>query len=95
MERLNSNKQRRQERKAKIEVDTQQKIVTLPRRSPNNTQNFFSSNTSVNTINGSPSSVSINGGLSGSAMYLRKNKREKDHKRKLTVADISQPSNFR
>ncbi|XP_057335244.1 actin nucleation-promoting factor WASL-like [Microplitis mediator] len=95
LERLNSNKQRRQERKAKIEVDTQQKIVTLPRRSPNNTQNFFSSNTSVNMINGSPSSVGINGGLSGSAMYLRKNKREKDHKRKLTVADISQPSNFR
>ncbi|CAG5081056.1 Similar to Wasl: Neural Wiskott-Aldrich syndrome protein (Rattus norvegicus) [Cotesia congregata] len=95
LERLNSNKQRRQERKTRIETDTQQKVVTLPRRSPNSSTNFFSSTTSVNMMNGSSSSVSVNGGLSGSAMYLRKKKRKKDHKRKLTVADISQPSNFR
>ncbi|CAD6239969.1 GSCOCG00002445001-RA-CDS [Cotesia congregata] len=71
------------------------KRITLPRRSPNSSTNFFSSTTSVNMMNGSSSSVSVNGGLSGSAMYLRKKKRKKDHKRKLTVADISQPSNFR
>ncbi|XP_034947337.1 neural Wiskott-Aldrich syndrome protein-like [Chelonus insularis] len=95
IERLNSNKQRRQERKAKMEAEAQQRVVTLPRRSPSNTPNFFSSNTSVNIINGTSSSVGINGGISGGTIYLKKHKREKDPKRKLTTADIGQPSNFR
>ncbi|KAG8038210.1 hypothetical protein G9C98_006537 [Cotesia typhae] len=45
----------------RIETDTQQKVVTLPRRSPNSSTNFFSSTTSVNMLNGSPSSGSVNG----------------------------------
>lgn len=96
MERLNSNKQRRQERKAtKMDLGAQQRVVTLPRRSPSSNPDYFSSNSHGNAMNGSPSSLGINGGVSGSAMYKRKTKREKDPKRKLTTADIGQPLDFR
>ncbi|XP_015126138.1 neural Wiskott-Aldrich syndrome protein [Diachasma alloeum] len=96
LERLNANKQRRQDRKARLDAEAQQRVVTLPRRSPNSTPDFtgFSTNTGANTLNGSPSSLGVNGSL-GSSMYKKKNRREKDPKRKLTTADIGLPSDFR
>lgn len=89
-ERLNANKERRQEKKTKLNVESQQR-VTLPRRNPSSAQNHSSS-----MLNRMPSSGGINGGYTGSStMYKKKNKRDRDQKRKLTAADIGQPSNFR
>lgn len=94
-ERLSSNRQRRQERKSKIESEVQKRVTTLPRRNLNNTSDYFSSSANSNMINGSPSTLTTNGVLSNISIYKRATKREKDPKRKLTTADIGLPSNFR
>ncbi|KAK0074247.1 hypothetical protein PV325_008597 [Microctonus aethiopoides] len=94
-ERLSSNRQRRQERKSKIESEAQKRVTTLPRRNLNNTSDYFSSSANVNMINGSPSTLTTNGVLPNISIYKRATKREKDPKRKLTTADIGLPSNFR
>ena len=94
---LNANRQRRQERNSRMEADSQSRVVTLPRKSPSSSSTFgFTSASNVNTLNGSPSSIGVNRSVSSSSMYKTKKKdRKKDGKRKLTTADIGQPSNFK
>ncbi|XP_015592177.1 neural Wiskott-Aldrich syndrome protein [Cephus cinctus] len=97
LEKLNTKRQRRQERRSRMEVDSQHG-VTLPRMSQSNTSTFgFSQvSTSTNLLNGSPSATGVNRSISSSSMYkTKKTKWKKDTKRRLTAADISSPSNFR
>ncbi|XP_043285903.1 neural Wiskott-Aldrich syndrome protein-like [Venturia canescens] len=94
---LNTNRQRRQERSSRMETESQNRVVTLPRKSPSSSSTFgFTSATNINMLNGSPSGIGVNRSVSSSSMYKTKKKdSKKDGKRKLTTADIGLPSDFR
>lgn len=80
-----------------METESQNRVVTLPRKSPSSSTTFgFTSATNINMLNGSPSGIGVNRSVSSSSMYKTKKKdSKKDGKRKLTTADIGQPSDFR
>lgn len=93
---LNAKRQKRQEKRSKMEMETQH-VVTLPRKSRSSTLSFaFTSGATSNTLNGAQTTVGVNRSASSSSMYKSKKKKgEKDSRRKLTKDDISLPSNFR
>ncbi|XP_046409601.1 neural Wiskott-Aldrich syndrome protein-like [Neodiprion fabricii] len=96
LEKLNAKRQRRQERKSRINADSHHSL-TLPKKSHSNTSAVgFSTGSSTDISNGSSSSTTVNRSVSSSSMYKAKNhKQDKDPKRRLTKADIGSPSNFR
>ncbi|XP_046824516.1 neural Wiskott-Aldrich syndrome protein-like [Vespa crabro] len=95
LDKLNAKRQKRQEKRSKMEMETQQ-LVTLPRKSRSSTSSFaFTTGATSNTLNGQ-TTVGVNRSASSSSMYKSKKKKgDKDSRRKLTKDDISLPSNFR
>ncbi|KAG7189674.1 hypothetical protein KM043_017346 [Ampulex compressa] len=93
---LNAKRQRRQERKSKMEIETQHG-ATLPWKNQSSSSPFtFSTGSTSNLLNGAPTTVGVNRSASSSSMYKTKKKKgDQDSKRKLTKDDISLPSNFR
>ncbi|KAI4478562.1 PREDICTED: neural Wiskott-Aldrich syndrome protein-like [Polistes canadensis] len=95
LDKLNAKRQRRQEKRSKMEMETQH-VVTLPRKSRSSTSSFaFTTGATSNTLNGQ-TTVGVNRSASSSSMYKSKKKKsDKDSRRKLTKDDIGLPSNFR
>lgn len=95
LDKLNAKRQKRQEKRSKMEMETQH-VVTLPRKSRSSTSSFaFTTGATSNTLNGQ-TTVGVNRSASSSSMYKSKKKKgDKDSRRKLTKDDISLPSNFR
>ncbi|XP_054012510.1 actin nucleation-promoting factor WASL [Hylaeus anthracinus] len=95
LDKLNAKRQRRQQRRSKMEVESQHG-ATLPWRNQSNASSVaFSTGSTSNLLNGTPTTVGVNRSASSSSMYKSKKKKREKAKRKLTKDDIGPPSNFR
>ena len=92
---LNAKRQRRQQRRSKIEGEGQHG-ATLPWRNQSNTSPAaFSTGSTSNLLNGTPATIDVNRSASSSSIYKTKKKKRDKAKKKLTKDDIGPPSNFR
>ncbi|XP_043248538.1 neural Wiskott-Aldrich syndrome protein-like [Colletes gigas] len=92
---LNAKRQRRQQKRTKVEIESQHG-ATLPWGNQSNTSPIaFSTGSTSNLLNGTPTTVGVNRSASSSSMYKTKKKKRDKAKRKLTKDDIGPPSNFR
>ncbi|XP_076241494.1 uncharacterized protein LOC143183699 [Calliopsis andreniformis] len=92
---LNAKRQRRQQRRSKMETEGQHG-ATLPWRNQSNTSPIaFSTGSTSNLLNGTPATIGVNRSASSSSMYKPKKKKRDKAKRKLKKEDIGPPSNFR
>lgn len=92
---LNTKRQRRQQRRSKVEGETQHG-ATLPWRNQSNTSPIaFNTGSTSNLLNGTPTAIGVNRSASSSSMYKSKKKKRDKIKKKLTKDDIGPPSDFR
>lgn len=78
-----------------MEIESQHG-ATLPWRNQSSTSPIaFSTGSTSNLLNGTPTTIGVNRSASSSSMYKTKKKKRDKAKRKLTKDDIGPPSNFR
>ncbi|XP_031826451.2 uncharacterized protein LOC116424326 [Nomia melanderi] len=95
LDKLNAKRQKRQQRRSKMEIEGQHG-ATLPWRNQSSTSPVaFSTGSTSNLANGTPTTIGVNRSASSSSMYKTKKKKRDKAKRKLTKDDIGPPSNFR
>lgn len=92
---MNAKRQKRQQRRSKVEGETQHG-ATLPWRNQSNASPVaFSTGSTSNLLNGTPTTIGVNRSASSSSMYKSKKKKREKTKKRLTKDDIGPPSNFR
>ncbi|XP_026672345.1 neural Wiskott-Aldrich syndrome protein-like [Ceratina calcarata] len=92
---LNDKRIRRQQRRSKMEGETQHS-ATMPWRNQSNTSSVaFNTGSTSNLLNGTPNTLGVNRSASSSSMHKTKKKKREKTKKKLTKDDIGPPSNFR
>lgn len=95
LDKLNAKRQRREQKRSKMDMETQHG-ATLPWRNQSNMSPLaYNTGSASNLSNGALTTVGVNRSASSSSMYKTKKKQRENTKRKLTKDDIGHPSNFR
>nr|XP_033331884.1 neural Wiskott-Aldrich syndrome protein-like [Megalopta genalis] len=95
LDKLNAKRHKKQQRRSKMEIEVQHG-GTLPWRNQSSTSPVaFTTGSTSNLANGTPTTIGVNRSTSTSSMYKPKKKKRDKAKRRLTKDDIGPPSNFR
>ena len=92
---LNAKRQRRQQRRSKMEIEPQHGATFPWRNQSSASPTAFSTGSTSNLSNGTQTTVGVNRSASSSSMYKPKKEKRDKAKRKLRKEDIGPPSNFR
>ncbi|XP_076286940.1 uncharacterized protein LOC143212235 [Lasioglossum baleicum] len=95
LDKLNAKRHKRQQRRSKMEIEGQHGGTLLWRNQSSPSPVAFSTGSTSNLANGTPTTIGVNRSASSSSMYKPKKKKRDKTKRRLTKDDIGPPSNFR
>ncbi|XP_076649481.1 uncharacterized protein LOC143357119 [Halictus rubicundus] len=95
LDKLNAKRHKKQQKRSKMEIEGQHGGTLLWRNQSSTSPVTFSTGSTSNLANGTPTTIGVNRSASSSSMYKPKKKNREKTKRRLTKDDIGPPSNFR